>query len=115
MCSHLIWLTYFYNISITNKYLNLKKKRRCLRNELGHVPEPDGASPLNNGTDSLKDGRTSFQRQKTGARDGENGFLDMKETTLNERESEQCDEMSSKYYNNKYVVVRAYDNQNMSR
>ena len=39
----------------------------------------------------------------------------MKETTRNERESEQCDEMSSKYYNNKYVVVRAYDNQNMSR
>ena len=84
-------------------------------NELGHVPEPDGASPLNNSTDSLKDGRTSFQRQKTGAHDGENGFLDMKETTLNERESEQCDEMSSNYYNNKYVVVRAYDNQNMSR
>ena len=84
-------------------------------NELGHVPEPDGASPLNNGTDSRKDGRTSFQRQKTGAHDGENGFLDMKETTLNERETEQCDEMSSKYYNNKYVVVRAYDNQNMSR
>ena len=56
-----------------------------------------------------------FQRQKTGAHDGENGFLDMKETTLNERESEQCDEMSSKYYNNKYVVVRAYDNQNVLR
>ena len=66
-------------------------------------------------THSRKDGRTSFQRQKTGAHDGENGFLDMKETTLNERETEQCDEMSSKYYNNKYVVVRAYDNQNMSR
>ena len=69
---------------------------------------------MNNGTDSRKDGRTSFQRQKTGAHDGENGFLDIKETTLNERETEQCDEMSSKYYNNKYVVVRAYDNQNMS-
>ena len=84
-------------------------------NELGHVPELDGASPLNNGTDSRKDDRTSLQRQKTGAHDGENGFLDMKETTLNECESEQFDEMSIKYYNNKYVDVRAYDNQNMPR
>ena len=84
-------------------------------NELGHVPKAEGASPLNNGTDSRKDGSTSLQRQKTGAHDGGNGFLDMRETTLNECESEQCDEMSSKYYSNKYVVVHAYDNKNMSR
>ena len=57
------------------------------------VPEPDGATPLNNGTDSREDGRTSLQRQKTGAHDGENESLDMKKTKLNERESERCVEM----------------------
>lgn len=53
------------------------------------VPEPDGATPLNNGTDSREDGRTSLQR----AHDGENESLDMKKTKLNERESERCVEM----------------------
>ena len=57
------------------------------------VPEPDGATPLNNGTDSREDGRTSLQRQKTGAHDGENESSDMKKTKLNERESERCVEM----------------------
>ena len=57
------------------------------------VPEPDGATPLNNGTDSREDGRTSLQRQKPGAHDGENESLDMRKTKLNERESERCVEM----------------------
>lgn len=69
------------------------------------VPEPDGATPLNNGTDSREDGRTSLQRQKTGAHDGENESLDMKKTKLNERESERCVEMREKTIDRKRCLV----------
>ena len=61
--------------------------------EPGSVFESDGATPLNNGTDSREDGRTSLQRQKTGAYDGDNGSLEMKKTKLKECESAQCVEM----------------------
>ena len=67
--------------------------------ELGHAPKLDGATLLNNDTDSREDGRTSLPRQKTEAHDGENGSLDTRETKLNERESDQCVEMRSKFPN----------------
>ncbi|XP_058943703.2 uncharacterized protein [Pocillopora verrucosa] len=78
------------------------------------VPEPDGATPLNNGTDSREDGRTSLQRQKTGAHDGENESLDMKKTKLNERESERCVEMRAKTIDRRMCLVTELQLANIS-
>lgn len=82
--------------------------------ELGHAPKLDGATLLNNDTDSREDGRTSLPRQKTEAHDGENGSLDTRETKLNERESDQCVEMRTKTIDQRRSLVTELQLSNIS-